>query len=172
MTDSPRMPRTWRFRLMVGISSLLCCAAASPNEDARTNFFDDPFVQVTQALAGCPQPEGPMMTRQEALADSHWRAQRGVSCYLAGRCRLSNAYQYDREIIPRAQLAIAADGRFADTSVWAIGQRRWVFLQGCVASSEQSSALEAVVRNVDDVEAVINQLMVGTSGKPPYPVKP
>ena len=37
-----------------------------------------------------------------------------------------------------------------------------------MASAEQSSQLEAEVRLIDDVEAVVNQLMVGTDGVPPY----
>lgn len=38
------------------------------------------------------------------------------------------------------------------------GRRRWVWLKGCVARSEQVLAVEQLVRNIDDVEAVINQL--------------
>jgi osmotically-inducible protein OsmY len=91
---------------------------------------------------------------------SHARAERGTRCYLEGRCRLPNSYLYDREIIPRVRKAILADGRFADTSVWAEGQRRWVFLKGCVRRREQSEALEKLVRAIDDVETVVNQLSV------------
>ena len=40
------------------------------------------------------------------------------------------------------------------------GQRRWVWLKGCVRGSEQSEALEKLVREIDDVEAVINQLVI------------
>lgn len=40
------------------------------------------------------------------------------------------------------------------------GQRRWVWLKGCVSKPEQSSAVEQLVRNIDDVESVINQLIV------------
>ncbi len=70
------------------------------------------------------------------------------------------SYLYDKEIIPRVEKAILADGRFADTSVWAEGQRRWVWLKGCVRRKEQAKALEELVRRLDDVEAVINQLVV------------
>lgn len=93
-------------------------------------------------------------------AESHWRAERGTSCFQSGRCRLPNAYLYDREIIPRVKKAILADGRFADTSLWIEGQRRWVILKGCVAHAAQIPALEQLVRNIDDVEAVISQLSV------------
>ena len=72
-----------------------------------------------------------------------------------------NAYLYDREIIPRVKQAIEVDGRFANTSLWVEGQRRWVWLKGCAASADQSTEIVRWVRNIDDVEAVINQLTVG-----------
>ncbi len=109
-----------------------------------------------------------MYTTKEVAEEAHWRSQCGVSCHTAGRCRLPNAYLYDKEIIPRVQLAIDSNGRFKNTNVWAYGQRRWVFLQGCVASREESAELERIVRLIDDVESVINELMVGTDGKPLY----
>jgi osmotically-inducible protein OsmY len=109
-----------------------------------------------------------MVTPTEVAEQAHWRSQRGVSCHTAGRCRLPNAYLYDKEIIPRVQLAIDSNGRFKDTSIWAMGQRRWVFLQGCVATRAQADELERIVRLIDDVESVINELMVGTQDKPSY----
>jgi hypothetical protein len=132
---------------------------ALSNEE-RANYFDDPFVPITSAIANCPRQEGPKITRAEMLAESHWRAERGTSCFQAGRCRLPNAYLYDKEIIPRVQKAILVDGRFSETSIWVEGQRRWVWLKGCVRSQDQSASVEQLVRNIDDVEAVINQLVV------------
>jgi hypothetical protein len=131
----------------------------APNVE-RTNRFNDPFTQVTHAIDGCPAPDGPSITEAEMRAQSHWRAERGTSCFQSGRCRLPNAYLYDKEIIPRVDKAIHADGRFADTSVWAEGQRRWVWLKGCVRTTGQSQALEQLVRGIDDVEAVVNELVV------------
>jgi osmotically-inducible protein OsmY len=52
--------------------------------------------------------------------------------------------------------------------VWAYGQRRWVYLQGCVATRAEADELERIVRLIDDVESVMNELMVGTDGKTPY----
>jgi hypothetical protein len=136
----------------------------------RSNVFHDPFLAVTNGLAGCPVPEGPLLTVAEAKAEAHGRSQRGVSCYLSGRCRLSNAYLYDQEIVPRVDKAIHADGRYADTSVWVLGQRRWVFLKGCVKSGAESAALERLVKDIDDVEVVINELSIGTNAKPRYAI--
>jgi hypothetical protein len=128
--------------------------------DKRANYFDDPFLQVTNGIAECPLPEGPMITEAEMRAQAHSRAERGTSCFLSGRCRLSSSYLYDKEIIPRVKKAILADGHFADTSVWAEGQRRWVWLKGCVRRKDQAEALGRIVRGLDDVQAVINQLVV------------
>jgi len=55
---------------------------------------------------------------------------------------------------------VLADGRFANTSLWAEGQRRWVWLKGCVERADQADALERLVRGLDDVEAVNNELVV------------
>jgi len=128
--------------------------------EKRANYFNDPFLQVTRGIADCPVPEGPMITEAEMSTQAHVRIERGTRCFLSGRCRLPNSYLYDKEIIPRVEKAILADGRFADTAVWAEGQRRWVSLKGCVRSKEQAKALEQLVRQLDDVEAVINQLVV------------
>ncbi len=162
----------WQRTSVVVLAAMpmLFFVPAAAAED-RSNFFNDPFIQITRAVSACPVPAGPLFTEEEARSEAHARSQRGVSCYLAGRCRMSNAYLYDREIIPRVAIAIESDGGFADSSVWALGQRRWVWLMGCVRSEEQSQALEALVRRIDDVETVINQLTVGTSGKPAYEVK-
>ncbi len=147
---------------------LALCAANAAAQDTRRNPFDDPFAVVTSGLAACPRAEPPLLTEEQIRNEAHDRAQRGTSCWLAGRCRLHNAYLYDKEIVPRGVTAVLADGRHADTSVWALGQRRWVWLKGCVSRPEQRDALERLVRNIDDVEGVVNELMVGTGGKPPY----
>ena len=135
--------------------------AGEPDDEAAFIRFNDPFVQVTSGLADCPKQDGPRITLEQMRAESHWRAERGTSCFRSGRCRLLNAYLYDREIIPRVKQAIEVDGRFANTSLWVEGQRRWVWLKGCAASADQSTEIVRLVRNIDDVESVINQLTVG-----------
>ena len=146
--------------------ALACSGAAA--DAPRRNPFDDPFTAVTNGLAACPRAEPPLFTEEQIRNEAHDRAQRGTSCWLAGRCRLHNAYLYDQEIIPRVVKAVQADGRYGDTSVWALGQRRWVWLKGCVSKPEQREGLERLVRLIDDVEGVVNELMVGAGGKPPY----
>lgn len=142
---------------------LLALALSSASAQDRSNVFDDPFQQLTHGLAGCPVPAGPLITRDEAISEAHGRSQRGVSCYLDGRCRLPNSYLYDKEIMPRVEIAVRASGRFdADTSVWALGQRRQVWLKGCVSTFEQARELEELVRRIEDVEGVLVELTVGT----------
>jgi hypothetical protein len=154
-------------RALCAIGLALCWVIAGA-QDARRNPFDDPFTAVTSGLPGCPRAEAPLLTEEQIRNEAHDRAQRGTSCWLAGRCRLHNAYLYDKEIVPRVVKAVQADGRYPDTSVWALGQRRWVWLKGCVSKPEQRDALERLVRLIDDVEGVVNELMVGTQGAPPY----
>jgi len=172
--DARSYRRLWAGLAMATIFLALVGAWLSADAAAqqRSNVFGDPFVALTHGLADCPVPAGPLLTREEAIAAAHGRSQRGVSCYLDGRCRLANSYLYDQEIMPRIVIAVRAAGRFdADTSVWAIGQRRWVWLQGCVSSADQARELEALVRRIDDVEGVVVELMVGTTGKPAYEVE-
>ena len=151
----PGLPRWIRCLALTAIAGSTAAGAQD-----RANYFNDPFIQVTQGIANCPVPEGPLITEAQMRAQSHSRAERGTSCFQAGRCRLHNSYLYDKEIIPRVQKAIDADGRFAGTSVWAEGQRRWVWLKGCVRTAAESSAIEGIVRDIEDVQVVVNELAV------------
>lgn len=148
--------------LTASIAAIAAAQGAAAPQPARTNAFNDPFLQVTSALPGCPVPEGPLYTEAEVRDLAHVRSQHGGSCYRVGRCRLPNSYLYDAEIIPRVQLYLREDGRFGDTSVWVLGERRLVTLMGCVQSAEQALAMEKAVELVDDVMGVVNLLQVGT----------
>jgi hypothetical protein len=148
--------------------ALLVCGAAHAQKAG--NVFNDPFVQVTSAVANCPVPRGPYITEEQARVQQHVRSQHGTSCYRVGRCRLPNSYLYDAEIIPRVLTYIREDGRFNDTSLWVLGERRIVTVMGCVKSKEQAIELERTLTLVDDVMNVVPYLMIGTDGKPPYHV--
>jgi hypothetical protein len=153
---------------------LLCLAIALASCTAWAqeagNLFHDPFVQVTSAIAQCPVPRGPYITAEQARVQQHVRSQHGNSCYRSGRCRLPNSYLYDAEIIPRVQTFLRASGRFDDTSLWVLGERRIVSVYGCVTSKEQAIELERAIAHVDDVMNVVPFVMVGSQGKPPYKV--
>ena len=154
--------RPW-WALAALVPSLALAQAGGGSTVPRTNAFNDPFVQVTSALPGCPVPEGPLYTEAEVRDLAHVRSQHGGSCHRVGRCRLPNSYLYDAEIIPRVQRYLQLDGRFDDTSVWVLGERRLVTLKGCVRSQEQADAMEKAVWLVDDVMGVVNLLQVGNS---------
>ena len=163
------VPSTLGFRaLLLPLTMLAVLCIQAHAQEVKRNPFDDPFIRVTNGLPACPEPEAPVYTEEEFRAQAHDRAQRGTSCWLAGRCRLANAYLYDHEIIPRVRIALIAGNRFAGTSVWALGQRRFVWLMGCVQTAEQAAEIERIVKNIDDVDGVQDLLMVGTRGVPPY----
>jgi hypothetical protein len=136
----------------------------------KKNWFDDPFFQVAGGIRGCPVPEGPLYTEEERRAQMHSRLERGTSCWLAGKCADSNAYRYDKPLAPKVEAALQAVPGLRQASVWVMIQRRWVYLQGCVPSQALARKLEAAAHAVPDVEAVVPDLMVGTHGKPGYPL--
>jgi hypothetical protein len=162
--DAMRTPIEHVFRSKSGIALvailLAAGANAAPPAEERGNLLGDPFLAVTDGIPDCPRQQGPMITRAEMHAEEHVRTERGTRCYLDGRCRLPNAYLYDKEIIPRVKIAILAAERYSGTSIWIEGQRRWVTLKGCVRTRAQALALEQLVRQIDDVEAVIDELVV------------
>jgi hypothetical protein len=162
--EMPAMPKTW-------IVAWLAALSLAAHAQERRNWFDDPFLQVTSALPGCAEPRPPGMTDEEQKKEAHVRAQHGTSCYRVGRCRLPNSYLYDKELIPRVAQYLRMDGRFDDTSVWVLGERRLVTLMGCVKTREQAEQMEKAVLLVDDVMGVVNHLSVGTSDKPKYELK-
>jgi hypothetical protein len=143
------------------MAALLCAVAAPATaEEERVNPFNDPFIEITHGHSHCTEPKPPTLTVRQMESEAHARVERGTRCYQDGRCRLPNSYQYDKEIIPRVKKAVLAGGSFGDTTVYALGQRRWVFLQGCVRTREESQAIERLAKGVEDVERVINQLAV------------
>jgi len=164
------------------VLAVLCAVAAFPSAaaqdgtpdaapaPAKQNWFDDPFFRVSAGLPGCPEPEGPFYTAEERRVQIHSRLERGTSCWLAGKCTDSNAYRYDKPLAPKVRTALKAVPGLHGASVWVMIQRRWVYLQGCVPSPALGRKLERAARALPDVEAVVPDLMVGTRGKPPYPV--
>lgn len=163
---------TLRGGVLVSMTIAAVSVAQTSPPAARTNAFNDPFVQVTSALPNCVVPEGPLYTEQEVRDVAHVRSQHGGSCHRAGRCRLPNSYLYDAELIPRVALYLRQDGRFDRTSIWLLGERRIVTLMGCVGSAADSDAIEKAVMLVDDVLGVVNLLSVGEDQAPRYPVAP
>ena len=142
--------------------------AAIPQQ--RRNWFEDPFFQVSSGWPACPVPLGPLLTVDEQRREAHYRVERGTSCWLAGKCRDSNAYHYDKGLAPQVEAALKAVPGIERSSVWVTIQRRWVFLEGCVASADQTAQLERAARQVPDVESVVPALSVGGEA-PPYQLR-
>ncbi|HZV92573.1 MAG TPA: BON domain-containing protein [Caldimonas sp.] len=130
---------------------------AAPAERMLMNPFHDPFVQ---ALAGrpCPPPLGPAYTDAEIRLEEHSRVERGTSCWLAGKCAEPNAYRYDAANAKAAVAALRSDASLATGAIWVTAQRRFIYLEGCVADAAQAARAEAAVKALADVDRVIPAL--------------
>jgi hypothetical protein len=142
-------------------------AMATANELLR-NWFNDPYFQVRDGISQCPRPRGPLLTEAQMKNESHSRAERGTSCWLAGECRESNAYRYDAAIAQEIARRFEENAGFRNASVWITVKRRFVWAEGCVADGSDAGRLEALLLTVPDVERVFVDVMTGTTGKPPY----
>jgi hypothetical protein len=163
--------------------NLFCMCAVlwvvSVSAEVLKNHYNDPFIQVTNGIAQCPQPKGPFMTLAEANAEAHPRIERGTTCFMSGKCKEPNAYRYDAQIGAAAKLkfdvAIGKVPSYARSSVWLTVQRRFVFAHGCVGSKAQATAIEALLKSIENVEYVGADFIVGDPKKTkhvPYPVMP
>jgi hypothetical protein len=136
-------------------------------QEAR-NVFDDPFEQATKAIKDCPAPKPPGFTEAEIPREAHIRVEKGTTCWYTGRCLLESAYKYDKLITEAVVRGIGYRPEFARTSVWVASARRIVYLKGCVATAAQKQALVKMAGETETVDAVIDELMVGSTGMPPY----
>jgi osmotically-inducible protein OsmY len=93
--------------------------------------------------------------------EAHARIERGTRCAMEGTCEPGGAYKRDPEINEQVRAAIAADRRFADTSVWITTSRKWATLEGCVRTPAQRTALVRFVAQLPNVERVFDELRVG-----------
>ncbi len=152
----------------VVLALLTLGAAHAAENEVLKNWFNDPFFQIASGMPSCPVPLGPLLSETEMKSESHARAERGTSCWMAGECMQPNAYLYDAGIARAIRERLADDAAFRGASLWVTVKRRFVWLQGCVADDSQATRLEAVLRAVPDVERVIVDVMHGTAGKPPY----
>ena len=94
------------------------------------------------------------MSAEEARREAHQRIERGTSCWLAGQCEPGGDYKDDGVVNARVAAAIAADGRFAGTSVWVETLRKFVTLTGCIDDAARVSQLASVARSVPGVKLV------------------
>ena len=155
------------FAAAVGL--LAAAPMLSRGDDERLlNPFADPFVQATGGRA-CPAPLGPAYSEAERRVEAHSRAERGTSCWLAGLCAEPNAYRYDAANAAAAVGALRADAALATSAIWVTAQRRFVYLEGCVADTAQAVRAESVVKALADIERVIPALAL-PGERAPYAV--
>ncbi|WGS52461.1 hypothetical protein LFL96_30185 [Paraburkholderia sp. D15] len=129
-------------------------------DPARANRGHDPFFQISKAIDGCPAPLGPLETEQEWLDDSHYRIERGNSCWVEGRCRLPNGYLYDTEIAEAVQRRLTninyATHWREQSTLWLTLQRRFIYVEGCVAPGFDKQTFLNELGKTADVERVID----------------
>lgn len=170
-------------RPSIGLAALAAmtvfCFDVAGSETLK-NHYDDPFVQVTNAISACPPTRGPFMTVKEAQMEAHPRIERGTTCFRAGKCIEPNSYRYDARIAKAAQAAVTQALRetpaLSQSTVWLTMQRRFVFVQGCVARKSDVARWERLLKAVPEVEYVGVELAVGKRAvdfkRVPYPLMP
>jgi hypothetical protein len=173
-TGLPLRSRTAALSVLIACRMLSTGLSPAYADDVRVNRGNDPFFPISGAIPSCPAPQGPLETQKEWLDEAHYRIERGNSCWIAGRCRLSNSYLYDTEIAQSvrrrlASIAVATHWR-ERTTLWLTLQRRFIYVHGCVTRDFDKQAFLFELQQTADVERVIDQTMVGTEGTPPYPV--
>lgn len=127
----------------------------------------DPFARATHGDAACPEVGPPLLDAAQARAEAHVRVERGLRCAMDGTCAPGGSYRQDPQLNAEVAVAIAADARFADSSVWVTTSRRWVTLQGCVRTPAQRRQLVMAVQRHPGVERVFDELRVAAvPGRP------
>jgi hypothetical protein len=163
MTSRKNILRLFALACLCALS-VPCASESSDDPAARINRGGDPFLHVSSAIADCPAPRGPFVTQQEWLDEAHYRIERGNSCWIAGRCRLSNSYAYDKEIAERVTRRLNALNAATDwrgkTSLWLTIERRFIYLDGCVSRDFDRAHFVAALGETADVERVIDRTTV------------
>lgn len=154
--------------LIAGIAST---CAAQPAEPLQ-NWFGDPFFQISQAVPDCPLPAGPFTTESDKRVQSHRRAEKGTTCWLAKECDRPNAYAYDADIAAAFKQALNERNPFAaDTTLWVTVQGRVVYIEGCAPREAWVGDMEAYVRALPHVQQATAILRTDASARTPYRVR-
>lgn len=160
-------------RLGAWALAAVCGLGHAQADPTLRNWFDDPFFAVAASLPDCPLPLGPFLTEAERRAQSHHRAEKGTTCWLAGLCEKPNFYLYDRPIADAIRAALARRGPIADAALWVTVQGRVVYLEGCAADPALVSELEALIRSLPHVQQAIAIVRTGAAAaRVPYRVRP
>ena len=147
---------------MIRILACLALYAGASAASAEAPLVQlDPFAQATSGYRACPPGKPPLLTAQEARAEAHVRSERGTRCAMEGTCEPGGAYRRDPQINERVRATIAADPRFAGTSVWVTTWHKFVQVGGCVRSPAERRRLVDAIGKVDDVVRVVDDTRVG-----------
>jgi hypothetical protein len=149
---------------------LLISAAITNAQDVsdRRNWFNDPFFQISHEIANCPVPAGPYVTEAEKIAQSHNRAEKGTSCWLAGECTRPNSYEYDHDIARDMQALLARRTPFTNSTLWVTVRGRVVFIEGCVRDQAAELQIETFARSVPNVQQAVALVYTDLAARPPY----
>jgi hypothetical protein len=150
------------------VFAILALAAipAFPAAADDNPYNDPPPLQATHGVADCPPPKVRVLSPEDARREAHQRVERGTSCWLAGTCPPGGDYKGDDVVNARIVETIAADARFANTSVWVETLRKFVTIKGCLDDAGQGQALEQLARSVAGVKLVwLETRVVGAAKK-------
>jgi hypothetical protein len=150
------------------VAGLIQLVGVSAHAEELRNWFDDPFFQISSAVPDCPEPAGPRVSESERQVQSHRRAEKGTTCWLARECDRPNAYAYDRDIAQAIQSTVRSSPVFSNTSLWVTVQGRVVYIEGCVAQESQSADIEAFIRAFAHVQQAIAIVSAQPGARPPY----
>ena len=144
-------------------------SAAASAEELR-NWFDDPFFQISSALADCPLPAGPFVSESDKRIQAHRRAEKGTTCWLAGECERPNATPTTRTSPTRS--ARRSPGATAGrTTLWVTVQGRVLYIEGCALQNSSAAEVEALARSLPHVQQAIALVRTDPTAPPPYKLR-
>jgi hypothetical protein len=159
-----------RHLTLIVLSAFTAAVGAQPGETLQ-NWFNDPFFQVSSAIADCPLPAGPFTDEADRRVQSHRRAEKGTTCWLAKECDRPNAFAYDQDIAAAFQAAVRERQPFPDTSLWVTVQGRVLYIEGCAAQPGMEAKVEAFARAIPNVQQAIAIIRADPSARPPYKLR-
>lgn len=152
----------------IGVIALALAPAPSGAEEVLRNWFGDPFFQVRRALQPCPEPLGPFINEEQRLRETHYRSERGTRCWLEKKCSKPNSYMYDADIARDVKARFEKSPKLVDSSLWVTVQRRFVWIEGCARSPRAGKEIEALLRDVPDIDRTIVFVSTKPGAAPAY----
>jgi hypothetical protein len=150
------------------LSSSLCVHA----QETLQNRGHDPFFQISSAIAECPEPAGPRISEEQWLSESHHRIEHGNHCWLEGRCRLPNAFEYHAEIAEstqrRLQWLASTMPMWQQSSLWITVYQRWIVVQGCTTNAFPRKQFFDALGEIPDAERIVDQTTATFKKNLPY----